>query len=56
MRIVLLLSLVAGAGCAGAGSGPLHWREDLSQALREAGAENRPLLVLSIVGDLRKRC
>ena len=56
MRIALLLPLLAGMGCVGAGVGPPAWREDLPAAIREAEAANRPLLVLSIVGDLRKRC
>jgi len=41
-------------GCAAVS--PLHWREDLPSAVREAGIANRPILVVSIVGDLRKRC
>lgn len=56
MRVVLLLSLVAGAGCAGGTPGPLVWREDVPAAIREAVSVNRPLLVISIVGDFRKRC
>lgn len=52
----MLLSLVAGAGCAGACPRPLAWQEDLTSAIREASVTNRPLLVLSIVGDFRKRC
>lgn len=53
MRIALLLSLVAGVGCAVPAG---DWRTDVTGALNEAAATNRPLLVLSIVGDLRQRC
>jgi hypothetical protein len=43
-------------GCAAAAPGPIEWRDDLPSAMREAAAAQRPLLVVSIVGDLRKRC
>ena len=56
MRIMLLLPLLAGLGC---GEGPddaLRWHDDLKAAIREAATTNRPLMVVSLVGDLRKRC
>lgn len=48
MRIIWIVPLVAGLGCLA----PAEWRTDL----REAKKEPRPLLVLSILGDLEKRC
>jgi len=56
VRLALLIPLVAGWGCAAAAPGPLAWHDDLPSAMWDAGAANRPLLVVSIVGDLRKRC
>lgn len=53
MRIALLLPLAAGVGCAVPAS---EWQPDVNGALDEAATTNRPLIVLSIVGDLRKRC
>ena len=53
LRLALLLPLAAGLGCA---ADSARWREDLPGAIREAGASGKPLLVVSIVGDLRKRC
>lgn len=59
MRIIWIVPLVAGLGClpaeaprAKAGAVPAEWRTDL----RKAKKERRPLLVLSILGDLEKRC
>jgi len=54
--MILMLPLVAGLSCAKAAEDPLLWRDDLAAAAREAAATQRPLLVVSIVGDLRKRC
>ncbi len=56
MRLALMLPLLAGLGCAAAAPAPLSWSDDLPAARREAEATGRPLLVVSIVGDLRKRC
>ena len=56
MRLAMLLPLVAGLGCAAAAGRPLEWHDDLAAAQREATASGRPLVVISIVGDLRKRC
>jgi len=53
---MLIVPLLAGLGCAAAATGPLPWRDDLPSAVSEAVAAQRPLLVVSIVGDLRKRC
>ena len=33
-----------------------EWRTDLTAALAEARRDNRPLLVVSILGDLKRRC
>ena len=32
------------------------WFTDLEQAVREAGTKNKPLLVVSLLGDLKQRC
>ena len=56
MRLALWIPLVAGLGCGAVEPAPLRWQDDLRSAVREAGAAGRPLLVVSIVGDLRKRC
>lgn len=51
MRVILFVPLLAGLGCAGR-----RWHDDLAAARAEARRSGRPLLVVSIVGDLRKRC
>jgi len=51
-----LLPLVAGLGCAAAAPRDLAWFGDLAAAEAAASASERPLLVVSLVGDLRKRC
>jgi hypothetical protein len=51
-----MIPLLAGLGCAATPPASLSWRDDLASARREAEATGRPLLVVSIVGDLRKRC
>jgi len=57
LRIVLLLPLFAGLRCAAEPetASLLCW-DDLAAATSEARAAGKPLLVVSIVGDLRKRC
>jgi hypothetical protein len=51
-----LLPLVAGLGCAAAAPRDLAWFDDLATAGVAASGSSRPLLVVSLVGDLRKRC
>jgi hypothetical protein len=55
LRLVLLLPLVAGLRCA-AEPAPLRCWDDVAAAASEAAVARKPLLVVSIVGDLRKRC
>jgi len=55
LRIVLLLPLLAGLRCGGEPPA-IRWWDDLTAAATEARAAGKPLLVVSIVGDLRKRC
>jgi hypothetical protein len=47
---LLLCGLLA--GCAS----PVPWGTDLSAGMAEAHRTGKPLLVISIVGDLRARC
>ena len=56
MRVALLVPLVAGLGCAGAGLSIPTWHDTLTGAIHESTVTGKPLLVLSLVGDLRKRC
>ena len=56
MRLAWLLPLAAGLGCAASSPEALGWREHLPSALREAESLSRPLLVVSVLGDLRGRC
>jgi hypothetical protein len=51
-----LIPLVAGLGCAAAAPRDIPWRNDVAAARIEASGCGRPLLVVSLVGDLRKRC
>ena len=48
--LLLLCGLLA--GCAS----PVPWGTDLSAGMTEAHRTGKPLLVISIVGDLRARC
>ncbi len=55
MRVALLgpIGLVTLAACS---SAPLRWSNDLDAAIARAKSENRPLYVLSLFGDLSKKC
>jgi hypothetical protein len=56
VRVALLgpVGLIALAGCT-ASSG-LRWESDLDRALARARGDHRPLYVLSLFGDLTKKC
>ncbi len=49
-RILAVLFL---AGCA---TPPARWEESVDDAVARATREGRPLYVLSVFGDLSKRC
>lgn len=49
-RILILLAL---AGCA---APPARWEDSLDAAVARATREGRPLYVLSVFGDLSKKC